>query len=54
MIKNKHRNLYKSMMKGRRERGKETWLLKKKRRLHDEKLQEKKSKPKKSKATANN
>ncbi|KAJ9593071.1 hypothetical protein L9F63_027687, partial [Diploptera punctata] len=27
MIKKKHRGLYKSMMKGRRERGKEVWLL---------------------------
>lgn len=36
MIKKKHRNLYRSMMKGRAERGKEAWLLGKKRRLHDE------------------
>jgi pescadillo protein len=36
MIKNKHRKLYRSMMKGRAERGKEAWLLAKKRRLHDE------------------
>lgn len=36
MIKKKHRNLYRSMMKGRAERGKEAWLLQKKRRLHDE------------------
>lgn len=36
MIKKKHRNLYRSMMKGRAERGKEAWLLGKKRRLYDE------------------
>lgn len=35
MIKKKHRNLYKSMMKGREERAKEVWLLRKKRRIHD-------------------
>lgn len=35
MIKKKHRNLYKSMMKGREDRAKEIWLLRKKRRLHD-------------------
>ncbi|CAL7947727.1 unnamed protein product [Xylocopa violacea] len=35
MIKKKHRNLYKSMMEGRKERAKEIWLLRKKRRLHD-------------------
>lgn len=38
MVKRKYRNLYKSMMQGRKEREKEAWLLKKKRRLHDEKL----------------
>ncbi|KRT83798.1 hypothetical protein AMK59_3953 [Oryctes borbonicus] len=37
MIKKKHRNLYKSMMKAKQERGKEAWLLHKKRKLHDEK-----------------
>lgn len=36
MIKKKHRNLYRSMMKSKAERGKEAWLLAKKRRLHDE------------------
>lgn len=36
MVKNKHRKLYKSMKKGRLERSKEVWLLKKKRRLIDE------------------
>ncbi|KAI4462208.1 pescadillo - related [Holotrichia oblita] len=37
MIKKKHRNLYKSMMNAKRERGKEAWLLNKKRKLHDQK-----------------
>lgn len=36
MVKNKHRKLYKSMKKGKLERSKEVWLLKKKRRLIDE------------------
>lgn len=35
MIKKKHRNLYRSMMKGREERRKQIWLLRKKRRIHD-------------------
>ncbi|XP_032676556.1 pescadillo homolog [Odontomachus brunneus] len=35
MIKNKHRNLYRSMMKGREERRKAIWLLRKKRRIYD-------------------
>lgn len=35
MVKKKHRNLYKSMMKGREERRKAIWLLRKKRRIHD-------------------
>ncbi|PSN36784.1 Pescadillo [Blattella germanica] len=33
MIKNKHRNLYRSMMKGRQKREKEAWLLGKKRKV---------------------
>lgn len=41
MIKKKHRKLYKSMMKGREERAKEIWLLRKKRRIHDAKEKEK-------------
>lgn len=50
MIKKKHKNLYKSMMQGRKERAKEIWLLRKKRRLHDEKeLTEKKLKKKQQK-----
>lgn len=44
MVKKKHRKLYKSMMKGREDRAKEIWLLRKKRRIHDtaekEKLKE--------------
>lgn len=35
MIKKKHRNLYRSMMEGRKQRAKEVWLLRKKRRIHD-------------------
>ncbi|XP_043498487.1 pescadillo homolog isoform X1 [Polistes fuscatus] len=41
MIKKKHRNLYKSMMEGRKERAKEIWLLRKKRRIHDNAEKEK-------------
>ncbi|XP_014483595.1 PREDICTED: pescadillo homolog [Dinoponera quadriceps] len=36
MIKKKHRNLYRSMMKSREERRKAVWLLRKKRRIHDD------------------
>ncbi|XP_063226073.1 pescadillo homolog [Bacillus rossius redtenbacheri] len=36
MIPRKYHKLYRSMMKGRMERSKEQWLLRKKRRLHDE------------------
>lgn len=36
MVKNKHRSLYKSMMKGRNQRSKEDWLLKKKRSKIDQ------------------
>ncbi|XP_072390939.1 pescadillo homolog [Diabrotica undecimpunctata] len=56
MVKNKHRKLYKSMMEGKKQRAKEIWLLRKKRRLHDEKEQkpgksgQKKNVTKKSKA----
>lgn len=35
MVKNKHRNLYKSMMKGRAERRRANWLLRKKRQIYD-------------------
>ncbi|CAG9767164.1 unnamed protein product [Ceutorhynchus assimilis] len=37
MVKKKHKKLYKSMMEGKEKRAKEIWLLRKKRRLHDEK-----------------
>ncbi|XP_050310449.1 pescadillo homolog isoform X2 [Anthonomus grandis grandis] len=46
MIKKKHKKLYKSMMEGKKERAKEIWLLRKKRRLHDEKLAGEKKKKK--------
>lgn len=48
MIKKKHRKLYKSMMKGRQERAKEIWLLRKKRRIHDTKEKEKRKEKKKA------
>ncbi|XP_012523179.1 pescadillo homolog [Monomorium pharaonis] len=48
MIKKKHRKLYKSMMKGREERAKEIWLLRKKRRIHDTKEKEKRKEQKKA------
>lgn len=44
MVKKKHRKLYKSMMDGKKKRMKEIWLLRKKRRIHDEKEKETKSK----------
>lgn len=54
MVKRKYRNLYKSMMQGRKEREKEAWLLNKKRKLHDEKQkEEKKQQKKQSKFTEN-
>lgn len=46
MIKKKHRKLYKSMMEGKRQRAKEIWLLRKKRRLHDEADQQQKKRDK--------
>ncbi|CAG9862949.1 unnamed protein product [Phyllotreta striolata] len=49
MIKNKHRHLYKSMMEGKQKRAKEIWLLRKKRRLHDEKEKGQKEKKKSEK-----
>lgn len=36
MVKKKHKKLYKSMMEGKTKRAKEIWLLRKKRRLHDQ------------------
>lgn len=50
MIKKKHRKLYKSMMEGKRQRAKEIWLLRKKRRLHDEKVAGQNKKEKKVKS----
>lgn len=47
MIKKKHRKLYKSMMKGREERAKQIWLLRKKRRIHDATEKEKRKKERK-------
>lgn len=47
MIKKKHRKLYKSMMKGREERAKDIWLLRKKRRIHDTKEKEKRKEQRK-------
>lgn len=49
MIKRKHRNLYKSMMKGREERAKQIWLLRKKRRIHDAAEKEKRKEQRKVK-----
>ncbi|XP_071566981.1 pescadillo homolog [Temnothorax nylanderi] len=48
MIKKKHRKLYKSMMKGREERAKQIWLLRKKRRIHDAKEKEKRKEQRKA------
>ncbi|KAM3962987.1 pescadillo homolog [Aphomia sociella] len=42
LVRKKHRNLYKSMKAGQEKRKKEIWLLRKKRRLHDEKAKEEK------------
>ncbi|XP_075969785.1 pescadillo homolog [Anticarsia gemmatalis] len=42
LVRKKHRNLYKSMKAGQEQRKKEIWLLRKKRRLHDEKVKEEK------------
>lgn len=53
LVPKKHRNLYKSMKAGQEERKKEIWLLRKKRRLHEEKLKEdKKAEKKKQKVKA--
>ncbi|CAH2086261.1 unnamed protein product [Euphydryas editha] len=50
LVRKKHRNLYKSMKAGQEKRKKEIWLLRKKRRLHDEKVKEdKKAKKQKQK-----
>ncbi|XP_046964661.1 pescadillo homolog [Vanessa cardui] len=42
LVRKKHRNLYKSMKAGQEKRKKDIWLLRKKRRLHDEKVKEEK------------
>ncbi|XP_063359305.1 pescadillo homolog [Cydia amplana] len=53
LVRKKHRNLYKSMKAGQEARKKEIWLLRKKRRLHDEKVKEdKKSDKRKQKIQA--
>lgn len=53
LVRKKHRNLYKSMKEGQEKRKKEIWLLRKKRRIHDEKLKdEKKSEKRKQKQQA--
>ena len=51
MVKKKHRKLYKSMMKGREDRAKEIWLLRKKRRLHENAEKEKQKEIRKAKKT---
>lgn len=51
MIKKKHKRLYKSMMEGKRKRMKEIWLLRKKRRIHDENEKVEKKAAKKSAKT---
>lgn len=51
MIKKKHRNLYRSMMKGREGRAKEIWLLRKKRRIHDADEKQKRKEERKQKKT---
>lgn len=48
MIKKKHRKLYRSMMKGREDRAKEIWLLRKKRRIHDTNEKEKRKNQRKT------
>eukprot|EP00096_Caligus_rogercresseyi_P009997 TRINITY_DN3510_c0_g1_i1.p1 TRINITY_DN3510_c0_g1~~TRINITY_DN3510_c0_g1_i1.p1 ORF type:complete len:567 (-),score=197.15 TRINITY_DN3510_c0_g1_i1:88-1788(-) len=51
MIKNKHRGLYKSMMKSRKKRSRESNLLTKKRQEHDEQIKSSVDKEKKKKKT---
>ncbi|XP_067011888.2 pescadillo homolog [Anabrus simplex] len=53
MIQKKHRNLYRSMMKSKLERKKEIWLLRKKRRLHEEEEKAKRKAEKKLKRKTN-
>lgn len=49
LVQNKHRKLYRSMKKGQEDRAKAIWLLRKKRRLHDEAEQLKKKEQRKTK-----
>ncbi|KAK0175309.1 hypothetical protein PV327_009067 [Microctonus hyperodae] len=49
MINKKHRNLYKSMMRGREDRAKAIWLLRKKRRLYETEEKEKLKQERKNK-----
>lgn len=51
LVPKKHRNLYKSMKAGQEARKKEIWLLRKKRRLHEEKIKEEKKADKKKQKT---
>ncbi|XP_011494818.1 PREDICTED: pescadillo homolog [Ceratosolen solmsi marchali] len=53
LVKNKHRKLYKSMIKGREDRAKAIWLLRKKRRIHDETEKAKKIELRKAKRNEN-
>ena len=48
LVRNKHRKLYKSMIKGREDRAKAIWLLRKKRRIHDETEKTKKNEERKA------
>lgn len=51
LVRKKHRNLYKSMKAGQEKRKKEIWLLRKKRRLHEEKVKENKKAEKRKQRT---
>lgn len=52
LVHNKHRKLYKSMKKGQEDRAKAIWLLRKKRRLHDEAEKQKTKEQRKTKKNA--
>lgn len=52
LVQNKHRKLYKSMKQGQEDRAKAIWLLRKKRRLHDEAEKLKNKELRKAKKTA--
>lgn len=51
LVRKKHRNLYKSMKAGQEKRKKEIWLLRKKRRLHEEKAKDEKKAEKRKQRT---